>query len=56
VVSLWEMAVKDAKRGTMPVTAAQALLLFNESGYILLNVEPRHVPEPDPIKPNRFDR
>jgi len=47
VVSLWEIAIKYAKRrgrpNDMPVSANQALELFLRAGYEVLNVTAQHV-------------
>lgn len=41
--SVWEIAIKHALgRGQMPVSAAQALQAFDESGYRLLGVQAAH--------------
>lgn len=41
--SLWEIAIKHALgKGDMPVSSADALNYFRDSGYQLLAVEPEH--------------
>lgn len=41
--SVWEIAIKHGLgRGDMPVSGAQALRWFRESGYRLLPIEPEH--------------
>jgi len=41
--SVWEIAIKHALgRGQMPVSAAQALQAFHESGYRMLSVQAEH--------------
>ena len=42
-MTLWEIAIKHAlKRGDMPISAAEALIYFRQSGYRMLPVEPEH--------------
>lgn len=42
--TLWEIAIKHRLgRGDMPVSSADALRYFQESGYRFLPVEPEHV-------------
>lgn len=44
VASLWEIAIKHSlRRGDMPVSSADALRYFRESGYHLLAVAAEHV-------------
>ena len=41
--SLWEISIKHALgKGGMPISGADALAYFRESGYGLLNIEPEH--------------
>lgn len=41
--SLWEISIKHALgKGGMPISGAEALVYFQESGYGLLNVEAEH--------------
>ncbi|MDO9071926.1 MAG: type II toxin-antitoxin system VapC family toxin [Rubrivivax sp.] len=41
--SVWEIAIKHALgRGQMPVSAAQALQAFDDSGYRILSVQASH--------------
>ena len=43
VASLWEIAIKyTLGRGDMPISSAQALHHFRQSGYRILAVEPEH--------------
>ena len=43
VASLWEIAIKRALgKGSMPVTAAQALRAFDDAGYQRLDIRPAH--------------
>lgn len=44
VASLWEIAIKySLARGDMPVSSADALRYFRESGYGMLEITPEHV-------------
>ena len=58
--SLWEIAIKHSLgRGDMPVTSAQALHAFENAGYSLLDIKPRHalrVEQLAPIHRDPFDR
>lgn len=44
VVSIWEIAIKRARRGAraMPVTALEAQASFEQSGYSLLSIHAKH--------------
>lgn len=42
-VSIWEIAIKHRlARGDMPVSSAEALQYFKESGYKILPIQPEH--------------
>ncbi len=42
-VSVWEIAIKHSlARGDMPISGAEALKFFRQSGYRLLPVSPEH--------------
>lgn len=42
-VSIWEIAIKHSLgRGDMPISGAEALEYFRQSGYRMLSVSPEH--------------
>ena len=60
VATLWEIAIKHAlAKGSMPVSAAQALTAFEEAGYARLDIRPAHALRVEllpPIHRDPFDR
>ena len=43
VASLWEIAIKHGlRRGDMPISSAQALQVFVDAGYELIEIRPEH--------------
>lgn len=60
VASLWEIAIKYALgRGDMPISSAQALHHFRQSGYRILSVEAEHttaLEQLPALHPDPFDR
>lgn len=58
--SLWEIAIKHAlRKSDMPISAAQALQVFDDAGYCLLTIQPQHILEVEklpPIHKDPFDR
>ena len=60
VASLWEIAIKYALgRGDMPISSAQALHHFRQSGYRILSIEAEHttaLEQLPALHPDPFDR
>ncbi len=60
VATIWEISIKHGlARGNMPISGAEALAYFQESGYRILPISPEHavvVETLQPIHSDPFDR
>lgn len=56
VASIWEISIKHAlARGDMPVSGADALGFFRQSGYRLLSIEGEHAIAVEALPPHHAD-
>jgi PIN domain nuclease of toxin-antitoxin system len=55
-VSIWEIAIKHSLgRGDMPISGAEALEYFRQSGYRMLPVSPEHAAAVEALPPHHQD-